>query len=167
MSDPRYIHKIALDPKDLPRLVEAPGCTAIEVEGVWLCTVVTKVIGSIIPGHTKDAAHYSPSEIASRKQQLLDVVTRGVKPPAHMQLAQAIIAASTYREESFDHVAARAYTKKHQAGVTLASMDYGQFYKLSMRQACNQASPEMGDILYLLLQYNWNDAIDWATEVLK
>lgn len=157
-----------IDPKDLPRIVEAPGCTAIEVEGVWLCTVVTRVIGSIIPGPTKDAAFYSPSEMASRKQLALDVVTRGVKPPAHMQLAQAVIAASTLREESYDTAAAEAYTAEQEAvPIERRIMDYEQFYRLTLREACEQASKEFSEPVFLLLHSNWNDALDWATELLK
>ena len=162
MQDPRYIHKIKLDSKDLPRIVEAPGCTAIEVEGVWLCTVVTRVLGSGFNVHSKDAPFYSPSEMASRKQLVLDVVTRGVKPPAHMQLAQAVIAAATIREESYDREAA------NKSGKNLTRpVNYESFYRLTLREACEQVSKEFSEPVFLLLYSNWNDAIDWATEVLK
>lgn len=74
-----------------------------------------------------------------------------------MQLAQAVIAASTLREESYDHKAASEADKNHTRLV-----NYESFYRLTLREACEQASKEFSEPAYLLLHGNWNEAIDWG-----
>lgn len=92
-------------------------------------------------------------------------------------LAQLIQAAAKMYEESYDRVAADAASLKADAerqvdpsNIYVGHVDYAKFYRLSMRQACENAcaaadEPRLGEPVYLMLSSWWNDTNDWASSV--
>jgi hypothetical protein len=82
-------------------------------------------------------------------------------------LAAGILASAKRREDSYDHSAADAATGDAEKGIAaggLGLVNYDRFYGLTMEQSC-QPEGDLAQIIYLLLQCAWNDALDWATEV--
>ena len=90
---------------------------------------------------------------------------------ATKQLAQAILAAMEKRESSYDKEAAKkarsvaeeerlADPDNSYAGL----VDYKQFYRLTLADACQEIGGELAFPVYLLLVHAWNDAHDWAVE---
>ena len=81
------------------------------------------------------------------------------------RLAQAIVRAAELRENSFGNEAAN-----NAEGVNEKKCLRVQFYKLTLREACNQAAEEAGfDTrgtlpLYLLLKYCESDILEWAKD---
>lgn len=82
--------------------------------------------------------------------------------PAQLILAQAILDSARVREESFD--SARYQKEFDEQKIVINSEEY---YGVSLQQACFTTNPELAVPVYLLLQYTWNDAIDWAYHILK
>ncbi len=62
----------------------------------------------------------------------------------HNELAQAILVAAAFREESFDYVE--------------------RCWRVSLRDACEAAGsdPLISYPVYLLLANSWNEALEWA-----
>lgn len=96
-----------------------------------------------------------------------------------LQFAAYVRAAAKAREDSFDRDASHAAQAKcdekrereERDGSNLAYLnvvDHSQFYRLSMRQACESVVPaEFVEPVYLLLQLAWNDISGWADETEK
>jgi hypothetical protein len=82
------------------------------------------------------------------------------------KLAEAILLAAKLREESYDHKSAQRTLFKNLTR-------YSQFYKISIKEAADQAAENVGfdkrgtQPIYLLLQFCWNDALDWAENFTK
>ena len=79
------------------------------------------------------------------------------------KLAKAIKRAAEIREDSYDHKeASKAQSSKKRF------INFNDFYQISLAEACDQAAEEIGldtrgtEPIYLLLKYNWNDALAWA-----
>lgn len=78
-------------------------------------------------------------------------------------LAKHILEAATKHEASFDSEAAG-----RAVGFCQDNVDFKPFYKLTLRQACEQVcSPDTLTPTFLLLHHSWNDAIEWATAECK
>ena len=79
-------------------------------------------------------------------------------------LARAVKLAAKYREESFDRKASNKASHSNKL------VDHDQFYRLTMGEAANKAAEEVGfdtrgtEPIYLLLQYCWNDILEWAKQ---
>jgi hypothetical protein len=90
-------------------------------------------------------------------------------------LAQLVLAAMRTYEDGFDHAAANAAKAKAEedrkadpdnpyAGL----VDFRQFYRLTMRDACALVCPDASMIepVYFLIDGYWNDIQIWACEIL-
>jgi len=83
---------------------------------------------------------------------------------SHVNLAECIRLAANIREASYDHVASRECYK---------GVPPRDFYSKSLRQACEEAEASWathkgwGEVTYMLLSQNWNEALDWANKVLS
>jgi hypothetical protein len=78
---------------------------------------------------------------------------------AALLLAQAVVACTDAREASFDKAAADATAANEM-------FDYKQFYKLSLRDACKLAG-HLEEPVFLMLYTAWNDAYEWAVQVIE
>lgn len=84
------------------------------------------------------------------------------------KLAEAILLAAKLHEESYDHKSAQRILLKNLKRRKLSGTDYNQFYKISRKEAADQAAENVGfdkrgtQPIYLLLKFCWNDALDWA-----
>ena len=78
--------------------------------------------------------------------------------PAHVELANALLAAAKLREQSFNHGFAARMQAANQP------CDFNQLYGLSIREAAEAdgANPFLSWPVYLLLTNSWNNALDWA-----
>jgi hypothetical protein len=99
-----------------------------------------------------------------------------------VKLANAILAAVNLRENSYDKVAADSATiesnekelvfkAEYPDRIYYGSVDYSQFYNLTLEEACESAAeltghPSLGQVVYYLLSGTWNDIIFWAQSVL-
>lgn len=85
-------------------------------------------------------------------------------------LAECIRLAANIRETSFDRVGAAKCQLENIAlpKHMLDNLDYSSFYTVSLRDACTKAEESyadfkgFGDVVYMLLNQNWNEALDWA-----
>jgi len=83
------------------------------------------------------------------------------------RFAQTILDAQKIREESYD------IEKAKEALNEDTLVDFEQFYQITLEDACDQAVSDAGYDkranypIYLLNKLAWNDAHDWAAEVLK
>lgn len=93
-----------------------------------------------------------------------------------VELARAIKDSVRIREASYDKSAADAATEDFNKKVADSSsesvtfpfvVDYAAFYTKTLQQACEEGAGELSTPVYLLLFYSWNDALDWADEVLE
>jgi len=86
------------------------------------------------------------------------------------RLATAVKLAAKLREESYDKIASINEIKrvKLNRSPLFHMIDFSQFYKISLYDAVNQATQDMGfdkrgtQPIYLLLKYCWNDALEWT-----
>jgi hypothetical protein len=90
-----------------------------------------------------------------------------------------LLDAMRVREESYDKAASAEASAKSEAerkadpDNSYADMvDYAQFYRKTLRESCDEVAkaagePTMGEIVYYLLEYTWNDCQIWAEEQLK
>ena len=78
------------------------------------------------------------------------------------KLSQAIILGAKLYEQSYDH------KKSKELETTLELADYNTYYKMTLKDACDEASETVGydtrgtEPVYLLLKNSWNDCIAWA-----
>lgn len=79
------------------------------------------------------------------------------------ELAECVRDAAEIREGSYDKVAAELAAVSAANNGTHDNPE--RHYKLSLRDACVRACPDdLVEPTYLLLKYNWNEALDWANE---
>jgi len=77
------------------------------------------------------------------------------------KLAKAVKLAVEIKEESFDKEMAEENKDKK-------FFDFNKCYKISLREAADKAAEKVGFDergafpVYLLLEYCWNDILDWA-----
>ena len=83
------------------------------------------------------------------------------------KIAKIIIDAANIRENSFDKEAATQCRKIAERSNDVI-IDYNVFYEMSVMDACkkaceqNGASEDLASLVYLMLEYCWNDVVDWA-----
>lgn len=104
-----------------------------------------------------------------------EYISRNLKTPAQ-DLAFLVTACAKVHRESYDRVAADAATVKADAekmadkdNIYAGMVDYSKFYKLTLREACEQTCKmclheELAEPVYLLLSLAWNDIAAWAEE---
>lgn len=96
--------------------------------------------------------------------------------------ATAILKAVSIREGSYDHATADAETEELEQEraiwergnpdrMWIGSIDYARFYRITLEEACYEAAAEgpgiaIGRIIFLALYECWNDAIEWANQIL-
>lgn len=79
------------------------------------------------------------------------------------ELAQSILDTAKAREESYDHVAADLAATTAQNNGTHDNAE--RHYKLSLQAAAVRECPAaLVQPVYMLLNDNWNEALDWAKE---
>lgn len=91
------------------------------------------------------------------------------------ELASLILSSAQAHGESFDTEAAKnaedraAKERADNPNNFYAGMvDFRQFYRKTLNQACTEvAGEDLGQLIYLLLFHAWNDALDWADENAK
>ena len=96
-------------------------------------------------------------------------------PPTNESIwfAKLIQAAAKAHEDSYDTVASAAATeewertKKLNGNEWRLPPDYAEFYRLTLREACEKVCTEAGQAsmiepVYLLILQAWNDVLDWA-----
>ncbi len=85
--------------------------------------------------------------------------------PNAILLATLISDAAKLRENSYDTAAADAASLLGMAG-------FDQFYRVDLHNACRAVCVTANcevytDLIFILLQNNWNDALNWANNVKK
>lgn len=88
---------------------------------------------------------------------------------SHIALAECIRLAANIRESSYDHTKSAAMINGDPTMYGYASeLCYGK----TLKQACEEAEASWathkgwGEVTYMLLNQNWNEALDWANGVL-
>lgn len=102
-----------------------------------------------------------------------------------LDLARCITEAVRVYESSYDHVGADAETKRvadandalraaaaeQGRELSLSEMQWGfyeKYQRLTIHEAVEAVVPtQMVQPVYLLIKYTWNEALDWANEILK
>jgi hypothetical protein len=79
-------------------------------------------------------------------------------------LERIIKDAMQIREQSYDHAAAEKADKESEDAEFI---DFSSFYKKTVKEASDEAAtaagdPRLGEVVYYLLSYVWNDISDWA-----
>jgi hypothetical protein len=101
--------------------------------------------------------------------------------PISLELAKIVLRAMELREGSYDEEASRLavikndeeiaeFNKTNIDKIYYGGVDYKQFYKLTLEEACDQAAKEgdcigVGRLIYLALDGWWNDTMYWAYHV--
>jgi hypothetical protein len=103
--------------------------------------------------------------------------TKPIKSGGHFSakdLALFVKASANAREDSFDKEGADAATAAADAkreaepdNLYAGIVDYKQFYRMTMLEACEQQCPkDLAYPVYLLLGETWNDVHQWADDIL-
>lgn len=80
---------------------------------------------------------------------------------AERRLAKLVIMASECYNNGFD--AAAAQVAQTEAVKSRAIIDYSQFQRITLHQACKEVCPSnWAEPVYYMLHSAWNDALDWA-----
>ncbi len=94
------------------------------------------------------------------------------------ELAKIILDAMKIRSESYDQAAADAASRKADeerkadpGNIYAGMVDFVQFYRKTLEQACTEAAtkagePEIGELVYYALFHAWNDCESWLQDVL-
>jgi hypothetical protein len=93
-------------------------------------------------------------------------------------VANLVIMSAALRQKSYDAKGAEAAAAAKQRELekrgfnprSVVGVDFTQYYKLTLLEACQLVAKEyrsedLAYPVYLLLQNSWNDALDWATEL--